>query len=133
MDSLSLWLALAPSQVEELRSRRRVPADITFSRIDLSSSEAPVGRPSDVHQCYEYSFWEFKILKLEITALGYFRKMEAGILEKVSPGEFRWYGTMLPEERDEKGQLLYRLIEPRRPPILLLNVTVLRTECFVVV
>ena len=74
-----------------------------------------------------------KILKLEITALGYFRKMEAGILEKVSPGEFQWYGTMLPEERDEKGQLLYRLIEPRRPPILLLNVTVLRTECFVVV
>ena len=55
MDSLSLWLALAPSQVEELRSRRRVPADITFSRIDLSSSQAPVGRPSDVHQCYEYS------------------------------------------------------------------------------
>ena len=83
--------------------------------IDLSSSRTPVGRDSDVHQCYDHSFKEFTILQLEITALGYFRKMEANILEKVRPGEFRWYGTMLPEERDERGQLLYRLIEPKSP------------------
>ena len=115
MDSLLLWLALAPSQVEELRNRQRIPPDITFSRIDLSSSRTPVGRDSDVHQCYDHSFKEFTILQLEITALGYFRKMEANILEKVRPGEFRWYGTMLPEEHDERGQLLYRLIEPMSP------------------
>ena len=48
---------------------------------------------------------------MEITALGYFRKMEANILEKTSPGEFRWYGLMMPEETDDQGRLLYRVIE----------------------
>ena len=83
--------------------------------IDLSSSRTPVGHEGDVQQRYDHSFWDFTILQLEIAALGYSRKMEANILEKVRPGEFRWYGTMLPEEHDERGQLLYRLIDSMIP------------------
>ena len=115
MDSLLLWLALAPPQVEELRNHLRIQPGIATERIDLSTSCTPVGRDSAVYQCYDHSFWDFTILQLEITALGFFRKMEANFLEKVRPGEFRWYGTMLPEEHDERGQLLYRPIDPMIP------------------
>ena len=37
---------------------------------------------------------------------------EAHVLEKVRPGEFRWYGFLAPEERDEQGRLLYQIIDP---------------------
>ena len=46
---------------------------------------------------------------MEITSLGYFRKMEGNVLEKISPGEFRWHGTMELEEIDGQGRLLYRV------------------------
>ena len=38
--------------------------------------------------------------------------MEANVLEKLRPGEFRWYGFLAPEERDEQGRLLYQIIDP---------------------
>ena len=37
---------------------------------------------------------------------------KAEIMEKVRPGEFRWYGFLLPEEYDEQGRLLYQVIDP---------------------
>ena len=52
------------------------------------------------------------VLRTEITAFGYFRKMEANIFEKTFPGEFRWYGLMMPEETDDQGSIKF-VREPR--------------------
>ena len=73
MDHLLLWVALAPPQVESLETRGLVPADFTTNRIDLSKDSIPVGRPGDVHDTGgEFSFWDYKLYQLEISALGYF-------------------------------------------------------------
>ena len=53
---------------------------------------------------------EYTVLRMEITALGYFLKMEGNTLERVSPGEFCWHGTMEQEEVDGEGRFLYRVI-----------------------
>ena len=111
-DSIRLWIALAPPQMEELRTHHRIQPDVHTSRIDLSATHAPIGRATDVQWCRTFNYFEFSLLQVEITALGYFRKMEAEIMEKVRPGEFRWYGFLLPEEYDEQGRLLYQVIDP---------------------
>ena len=111
-DSIRLWIALAPPQMEELRTRHRVQPDIYTSRIDLSATHAPIGRGTDAHWCNAHNYFDYSLLQVEITALGYFRKMEANVLEKLRPGEFRWYGFLAPEERDEQGRLLYQIIDP---------------------
>ena len=111
-DSIRLWIALAPPQMEELRTHHRVQPDIYTSRIDLSATHAPLGRATDAQWCHTYNYFDYSFLQVEITALGYFRKMEANVLEKVRPGEFRWYGFLAPEERDEQGRLLYQIIDP---------------------
>ena len=110
-DSIRLWIALAPPQMEELRTHHRVQPDISTSRIDLSATHAPVGRATDVQQCHTYNCFDYSFLQVEITALGYFRKMEANVPEKIRHGEFRWYGFLVPEERDEQGRLLYQIID----------------------
>ena len=71
----------------------------------------PLGRETDVQWCHTYSYCEFSFFQVEITALGYFRKMEAEVLEKVQKGEFRWYRLLLPEEYDGQGRLLSRIID----------------------
>ena len=58
-----------------------------------------------------------QLLRIQLPAgrdncFGLFRKMEANVLEKIRPGEFRWYGFLAPEERDEQGRLLYQIIDP---------------------
>ena len=111
-DSIRLWIALAPPQMEEVRTHHRIQPDIHTSRIDLSATHAPIGRATDVQWSRTFNYFEFSLLQVEITALGYFRKMEAEIMEKVRPGEFRWYGFLLPEEYDEQGRLLYQVIDP---------------------
>ena len=115
MDHLFLWVALAPPQVDSLETRGYVPADFTTNRIDLSKDSVPVGRPGDVHGTDgEFAFWDYKLYQLEISALGYFRQMEANILVKMrDPREFAWYGSMLKEGRDAEGVLMYRLVEPQ--------------------
>lgn len=50
----------------------------------------------------------FTVSEVQISALGYMKKMEAGILANHKPGEYRWYGAMQREEQDEQGRLLYR-------------------------
>ena len=83
--------------------------------LDLSTRAVPVGRPGDVHDTGgEFSFSDYKFMQLEVSAIGYFRLMEADILvlKLNEPGEFRWNGSMLNEARDGKGVLMYRLIEP---------------------
>ena len=104
-------MALTPPQAEELKSHRRISPDIDSARIDLSATTAPVGRAADIQQCDEFSYWDYTLIRVEITALGYFRKMEANVLERTCPGEFRWYGLMMLEETDDQGRLLYKVIE----------------------
>ena len=50
-DSIRLWIALAPPQMEELRTHHRIQPDIHTSRIDLSATHAPIGRATDIHWC----------------------------------------------------------------------------------
>ena len=38
-DSIRLWIALAPPQMEELRTHHRIQPDIFTSRIDLSATQ----------------------------------------------------------------------------------------------
>ena len=111
-DSIRLWIALSPPQMEELQTRHRIQPDVYTSRIDLSATHMPLGRDTDVQWCQTFNYFEYSFLQVEITALGYFRKMEANVLEKIRPGEFRWYGFLAPEERDEQGRLLYQIIDP---------------------
>ena len=109
-DCIRLWIAVAPPQLEELQNRRRISPDIYTARIDMSATQIPLGRDTDVQWCHTFSYFEYGFFQVEITALGYFRKMEAEVLEKVWRGEFRWYGFLLPEEYDVHGRLLYRII-----------------------
>ena len=57
----------------------------------------------------DFNVSEYTVSSMEITALGYFLKMEGNALEKISPGEFCWHGTMELEEVDGQGRLLYRV------------------------
>ena len=45
---------------------------------------------------------------LELTAIGYLQKAEAGVLLKYKPNEYRWQGTMKALEFDQNGNLLYK-------------------------
>ena len=111
MESIFVWLALSPPQVQELRDRRRISPDVNTARFDLSVNTSPARSPEENLQSTEFSLWEYTVLRMEITSLGYFRKMEGNVLEKISPGEFRWHGMMELEEIDGQGRLLYRVIE----------------------
>ena len=111
MESIFVWLVLSPPQFQELRDRRRISPDVDTARFDLSVKTSPAGRPEDIQQCTEVSFWEYTVLRMEVTSLGYFRKMEANVLEKISSGEFRWHGMLAPEEIDDQGRFLYRVME----------------------
>ena len=71
-DSIRLWIALAPPQMEELRTRHRIRPDEYTSRIDLSATQMPLGRDTDVQWCQTYNYFEYSFLQVEITALGYF-------------------------------------------------------------
>ena len=53
-DSIRLWIALVPPQMEELRTHHRIQPDIHTSRIDLSATHAPIGRATDVQWCCGY-------------------------------------------------------------------------------
>ena len=50
----------------------------------------------------------YVLVEVELTAIGYLQKAEAGILLKYKPNEYRWQGTMKALEFDENGNLLYK-------------------------
>ena len=112
-DSIRLWIALAPPQMEELRTHHRVQPDIYTSRIDLSATHAPIGRATDAHWCNAHNYFDYSLLQVEITALGYFRKMEEQMYwRSFDLVSFVGMGFLVPEERDEQGRLLYQIIDP---------------------
>ena len=50
----------------------------------------------------------YVLVEVELTAIGYLQKAEAGILLKYKPNKYRWQGTMKALEFDENGNLLYK-------------------------
>lgn len=115
MESVSLWIALTPEQFSTLNSGKEIEPDPYSQRFGLRTSPGeaidraqyfmdwtPEGMKGEHHQK------EFTVCQVEISALGYMQKMEAGTLAKTKPGEYRWYGTMKHEERDDQGRVLYR-------------------------
>ena len=51
---------------------------------------------------------EYVLVEVELTAIGYMQKCEAGVLLKYKPNEYRWQGGMKSLEFDENGNLLYK-------------------------
>ena len=105
-----VWLALSPGQMRELLDRGRVSPDLNSNRFDLSANTSSAESLTETVLVMEGPVSEYPVLRMEITALGYFLKMEGNTLERVSPGEFCWHGTMELEEVDGEGRLLYRVI-----------------------
>jgi len=48
------------------------------------------------------------LVEVELTAIGYMQKAEAGILLKYKPNEYRWMGSIRAQEFDTSGNLLYK-------------------------
>ena len=59
----------------------------------------------------EYHQKDYAVMEMEISALGYLRKVEGGILEKTKPNEYCWHGPVKHEERDSQGRRIYRICE----------------------
>ena len=110
MAGIFVWMAVSPSQTREFLDRGRASPDLNSNRFDLSSNTASVEALTETLAFPEGPISGYTVLKVEITALGYFLKMEGNTLERVSPGEFCWHGTMEMEEVDGEGKLLYRVI-----------------------
>ena len=56
----------------------------------------------------EFCAKDYVLVEVELTAIGYLQKAEAGILLKYKPNEYHWQGTMKALEFDENGNLLYK-------------------------
>eukprot|EP00435_Cladocopium_sp_Y103_P048167 s1168_g14.t1 len=54
----------------------------------------------------EYHQKDYVVMELEFTSVGYMTKMEADVLHRMTPQEYRWYGPIRAEERDSHGRLL---------------------------
>ena len=118
MESIRLWIALAPNQLADLNAGREAWPDEFSGRfgLRLGPKEAvdraqyfmdwtPEGLKGEHHQK------DYAVMEMEIFALGYLQKVESGILEKTKPTEYRWHGPVKSEEWDSKGRLLYRISE----------------------
>ena len=118
MESLKLWIALSPKQLEALNQGKEVFPDEYSGRFGLRTGPAdavnraqyfmdwtPDGLKGEHHQK------DYAVLEMEISALGYLQKVEGGILEKTKPMEYRWHGPVKQEERDGQGRVLYRISE----------------------
>ena len=117
MESLKLWLALTPPQFEALNKGEMVEPDEYSKRFGLRKTpEAAIERakyfmewtPRDVPEKEKRDPKEYVLVEVELTALGYMQKCEAGILLKYKPNEYRWQGNMQALEYDSMGRLLYR-------------------------
>ena len=118
MESLKLWIALSPGQLVELNKGNEVLPDEFSGRFGLRTCPAaavdraqyfmdwtPDGLKGEHHQK------DYAVMEMEISALGYLQKVEGGILQKMKPMEYRWYGPVKQEEVDGQGRMLYRISE----------------------
>ena len=117
MESLKLWLALTPSQFECLNKGEVIEPDEYSKRFGLPQTpEAAIERasyfmewtPHGVPEKEKRDPKEYVLVEVELTAIGYMQKCEAGVLLKYKPNEYRWQGGMKSLEFDENGNLLYK-------------------------
>ena len=118
MESLKVWIALSPGQLVELNKGNEVLPDEFSGRFGLRTCPAaavdraqyfmdwtPDGLKGEHHQK------DYAVMEMEISAFGYLQKVEGGILQKMKPMEYRWYGPVKQEEVDGQGRMLYRISE----------------------
>ena len=118
METLKLWIALNPEQLEALNQNKEVLPDKYSGRFGLRTGLVdavtraqyfmdwtPDGLTGKYHQK------DYVVLELEVTALGYLQKVEGGILEKMNPTEYRWHGPLKQVELDGQGRVLYSISE----------------------
>ena len=115
MESIRLWLALTPKQFEDLNNGKEVQPDEYSKRFGLRKDPiAAVERAQYFNDWTpegpkgEFCAKDYVLVEVELTAIGYLQKAEAGILLKYKPNEYRWQGTMKALEFDENGNLLYK-------------------------
>ena len=98
MDSLKLWLVLTPCQFEALNKGEMVEPDEYSKRFGLRKTpEAAIERAKyfmewtsrGVAEKEKRDPKEYVLVEVELTALGYMQKCEAGILLKYKPNEYR--------------------------------------------
>ena len=115
MDSLRLWLALTPKQFEDLNSGKEIQPDEYSKRFGLRKDPVAAVERAQYFNDWtpegpkgEFCAKDYVLVEVELTAIGYLQKAEAGILLKHKPNEYRWQGTMKALEFDENGNLLYK-------------------------
>ena len=114
MEGLTLWIALTPEQFNDLNNGRDVHPDEYSHRFGLRKSPAEAVERAQLFMDWTpqgpkglYHQKDFKVCQINISPLGYLRKMEDEVLVKSKPGEYRWQGKLNHEERDEQGNVLY--------------------------
>ena len=118
METLKLWIGLNPEQLAALNQNKEVFPDEHSGRFGLRTAPddavnraqyfmdwTPEGLKGEYHQK------NYVALEMEISALGYLEKVEGGILQKMKPTEYRWYGPLKQEEFDSQGRMIYRMSE----------------------
>ena len=115
MESIRLWLALTPKQFEDLNNGKEIQPDEYSKRFGLRKDPiAAVERAQYFNDWTpegpkgEFCAKDYVLVEVELTAIGFLQKAEAGILLKYKPNEYRWQGTMKALEFDENGNLLYK-------------------------
>ena len=118
MESLKLWIALAPKQLEALNQGKEVFPDEYSGRFGLRTGPADAVNRAQYFMNWtlhglkgEHHQKDYAVMEIEILALGYLQKVEGDVLEKTKPTEYRWYGPLKQEERDGQGRMLYRISE----------------------
>ena len=91
MESLKLWIALEPKQLEELNKGNEVFPDGYSSRFGLRLGPAEAVNRAQYFMDWtpdglkgEYHQKDYTVMEMEISALGYLQKVEGGILEKTN-------------------------------------------------
>jgi hypothetical protein len=109
LESLILWVAFSPQQYEDLNEGKEVIPDglrrtmlKAVERAHLFMDWSPKGGKGETHPK------DYVAVQIEISPLWYMRKMEAGILLKFKPNEYRWTGPIKSFECDTDGRWLYR-------------------------
>ena len=111
MESLLLWVAFSPQQYAALNEGKEViPEEYSkrfglrramlkaVERAHLFMDWSPQGEKGETHPK------DYVAIQIEISTLGYLRKMEMNILLKYTPNEYRWNGPIKSCKFDEEGR-----------------------------
>ena len=122
MESIRLWLALTPKQFEDLNNGKEIQPDEYSKRFGLRKDPVAAVERAQYFDDWtpegpkgEFCAKDYVLVEVELTAIGYLQKAEAGILLKYKPNEYRWQGTMKAMEFDQNGNLLYKFARGRSP------------------